>query len=68
MIVGCTLDYYIIYALLLKVTTKGKRQYIICKKKTKKQKQKQKNNDNKKVDKFGFVASLTKAIKPEGVF
>ena len=24
-----------------------------------KQKQKQKNNDNKKVDKFGFVASLT---------
>jgi len=24
MIVGCTLDYYIIYILLLKVTTKGK--------------------------------------------
>jgi hypothetical protein len=23
MIVGCTLDYYIIYVLLLKVTTKG---------------------------------------------
>ena len=28
-------------------------------KKNKKKKQKQKNNDNKKVDKFGFVASLT---------
>jgi hypothetical protein len=33
MIVGCTLDYYIIYVLLLKVTTKGKGWYIICKKK-----------------------------------
>jgi len=32
MIVGCTLDYYIIYVLLLKVTTKGKRYYIICNK------------------------------------
>jgi hypothetical protein len=35
MIVGCTLDYYIIYVLLLKVTTKGKGWYIICKKKNK---------------------------------
>jgi hypothetical protein len=33
MIVGCTLDYYIIYVLLLKVTIKGKGKYIICKKK-----------------------------------
>jgi hypothetical protein len=33
MIVGCTLDYYIIYVLLLKVTTKGNGKYIICKKK-----------------------------------
>ena len=30
---GCTLDYYIIYVLLLKVTTKGKGWYIICKNK-----------------------------------
>jgi hypothetical protein len=35
MIVGCTLDYYIIYVLLSKVTTKGKGLYIIYKKKTK---------------------------------
>ena len=47
MIVGCILDYYIIYVLLLKVTTKGKGKYIICKikkknKKTKKTKQKTK--------------------------
>ena len=49
MIVGCTLDYYIIYVFLLKVTTKGKGYYIICKK----------NNNNKNIDKFGFVASLT---------
>ena len=66
MIVGCILDYYIIYILLLKVTTKGKGQYIICKKKKHKKKTKiqknkktKKNDDNKKVDKFGFVASLT---------
>jgi hypothetical protein len=32
MIVGCPLDYYIIYVLLLKVTTKGKGWYIICNK------------------------------------
>jgi hypothetical protein len=25
-------------------------------------------DDNKNVDKFGFVASLTQAVKPEGVF
>ena len=50
MIVDCTLDFYIIYVLLLKVTTKGKGYCIICKKK---------NDDNKNVDKFGFVASLT---------
>ena len=61
MIVGCTLDYYIIYVLLLKVTTKEKGQYVICKKTKQKQKQKQIDNidDNKNVDKFGFVASLT---------
>jgi hypothetical protein len=54
MIVGCTLDYYIIYVLLLKVTTKGKGYYIICKK------NKIDNiDDNKNVDKFGFVTSLT---------
>jgi hypothetical protein len=53
MIVGCTLDYYIIYVLLLKVTTKGKAKYISCKKK------KIDNiDDNKNIDKFGFVASL----------
>ena len=60
--VGCILDYYIIYVFLLKVTTKGKGYYIICKKNKNKKKQKpktKKNNDNKKVDKFGFVASLT---------
>jgi hypothetical protein len=45
MIVGCILDYYIIYVLLLKVTTKGKGQYIYKnKKKTKKNKKKQKKN------------------------
>ena len=71
MIVGCTLDYYIINVLLLKVTTKGQGQSIICKKtkkqkktkKTKKQKKRKKrkkeNDDNKNVDKFDFVASLT---------
>ena len=77
MIVGCTLDYYIIYVLLLKVTTKGQGQSIIScikkktKKKTKKKKKKKKkkqkktkkknkkNDDNKNVDKFDFVASLT---------
>ena len=56
MIVGCTLDYYIIYVLLLKVKTKGKGYYIICKKK---QKQIDNIDDNKNVDKFGFVAFLT---------
>jgi len=50
MIVDCILDYYIIYVLLLKVTTKGNGWYIICKKKF---------DDNKNIDKFGFVASLT---------
>jgi len=50
MIVDRTFDYYIIYVLLLKVTTKGKGQYIICKKKNKK--------NNKNIEKFGFVASL----------
>jgi len=39
MIVGCTLDYYIICVLLSKLTTKGKGLYIICKKQ-KKQKNK----------------------------
>jgi hypothetical protein len=53
MIVGRTLDYYIIYVLLLKVTTKEKGLYIICKK-TKKTKK----YNNKNVDKFGFVVSL----------
>ena len=56
MIVGCILDYYIIYILLLKVTTKGKGLYIICKKKNK---QIDNIDDNKNIDKFGFVASLT---------
>jgi hypothetical protein len=37
------------------------------KKKQTKKKQKE-NDDNKNVDKFGFEASLTLAIKPEGVF
>jgi len=54
MIVGCTLDYYIIYVLLLKVTTKGNDRIYFAKKKNK-----QKNDDNKNVDKFGFVSSLT---------
>ena len=54
MIVGCTLDYYIIYVLLLKVTTKGERDSIRFSKKKQK-----KNDDNKNVDKFDFVASLT---------
>jgi hypothetical protein len=54
MIVGCTLDYYIIYVLLSKVTTKGKRLvYNLQKKKI------DNIDDNKNVDKFGFVASLT---------
>ena len=52
---GCTLDFYIIYVLLLKVTTKGKGKYIICKK----QKQIDNIHDNKNVDKLGFVTSLT---------
>jgi len=55
MIVSCTLDYYIIYVIFLKITIKGKGWYIICKKK----KQIDNINDNKNVDKFGFVASLT---------
>ena len=67
MIVGCILDYYIIYVLLLKVTTKGYGQSIICKnkkkqnkkQKNKKKKKKKENDDNKNVDKFDFVASLT---------
>ena len=54
MIVGCTLDYYIIYVLLLKVTTKRNRYYIIYKKKT----QIDNIDDNKNVDKFGFIAPL----------
>jgi hypothetical protein len=29
MIMSCTLDYYIIYVLLLKIATKGKGKYII---------------------------------------
>jgi hypothetical protein len=40
---------------LLKVTTKRKGYYIICKKK----KQIDNIDDNKNIDKFGFVASLT---------
>jgi hypothetical protein len=46
MIVGCTLDYYIIYVLLSKVTTKGKGLYIICKKNKNKKNKKQKNKTN----------------------
>ena len=61
MIVGCTLNYYFIYVLLLKVTTKGNGQYIICKKKI------DNIDDNKNVDKFGFIASITSTIKSEGV-
>jgi hypothetical protein len=57
MIVRCTLNYYIIYVLLSKVTTKGKGLYIICKKK--KNQQIDNIDDNKNIDKFGFVASLT---------
>jgi len=54
MIAGCTLNYYIIYVLLLKVTTKGKGiVYNLQKKKF------DNIDDNKNVDKFGFVASLT---------
>ena len=45
MIVGCTLDYYIIYVLLSKVTTKGKGLYIICKKNKKQKKQKTKKQN-----------------------
>ena len=56
MIMGCTLDYYIIYILLSKVTTKRKGYYIICKKK---KKQIDNIDDNKNVGKFGFVAPLT---------
>ena len=43
MIVGCTLDYYIIHVLFLKVTTKGKGYYIKIKNKTKNKTKKQKN-------------------------
>jgi hypothetical protein len=53
MIVGCTLDYYIIYVLLSKVTTKGKGLVYNLKK------QIDNIDDNKNVDKFGFVTSLT---------
>jgi len=49
MIVGCILDYYIIYVLLLKVTTKEKGSYI---------KKKSIYNNKKNIDKFDFVASL----------
>jgi len=45
MIVDYILDYYIIHVLLLKVTTKGKGWYIICKKT--KQKTNNNNNNNK---------------------
>jgi len=48
MIVGCTLDYYIIHVLLIKVTTKGKRYYIKIKNKTKNKTKKQKNKKTKK--------------------
>jgi hypothetical protein len=47
MIVGCTLDYYIIYVLLLKITTKGNEKYIIFKKKKPTKKQKKDNKCNK---------------------
>jgi len=53
MIVGCTLDYYIIYVFLSKVTTKGKGLVYNLEKKI------DNIDDNKNVDKFGFVASLT---------
>jgi hypothetical protein len=59
MIMGCILDYYIIHVLLLKVATKGKGWYIICKTKKKQIIIIITNWINKKVDKFGFVASLT---------
>jgi len=55
MIVGCTLDYYIIYVLLLKVTTKRKGIIYNLQKK----KKIDNIDDNKNVDKFGFVVSLT---------
>jgi hypothetical protein len=58
MIVGRTLDYYIIYVLLLKVTTKGKGIVYNSKKKQKNKKNEKIYNNNKNVDKFGFVASL----------
>ena len=54
MIVGCILDYYIIYVFLLYITIKENGWYIICK-----TKQIDNIDDNKNVDKFGFVASLT---------
>jgi hypothetical protein len=47
---GYTLDYYIIYVFLLKVTTRLVYNF---------QKQIDNIDDNKNVDKFGFVASLT---------
>jgi len=46
MIMGCILDYYIIHVLLLKVATKGKGWYIICK-----TKKKTNNNNNNKLNK-----------------
>ena len=58
MIVGRTLDYYIIYVLLLKVTTKGKGIVYNSKKNKKTKKNEKIYNNNKSVDKFGFVASL----------
>jgi len=58
MIVGRTLDYYIIYVLLLKVTTKGKGIVYNSKKNKKTKKNEKIYNNNKNVDKFGFVASL----------
>jgi hypothetical protein len=51
MIVGCILDYYIIYVLLLKVIIKGNGYNL--------QKKKKNIDDNKNVYKFGFVASQT---------
>jgi hypothetical protein len=50
MIVGWTLDYYIIYVLLLKITTKGNGKYIIFKKKNQ-QKNKKKDNKCNKINK-----------------
>ena len=49
---GCTLDYYIIYVLLLKVTTKGMDNIKFSKKK---KKQIDNIDDNKNIDKIPLL-------------